>query len=202
MSSPIPNPFPLYAGWTAPSLSACISQQCSNPSNCAAVLYDPVQGKCWAQSATGSNKGSQYASNSSTPTSSQYSNTSQYAVYSASSPTPAPTCPPSPPNSAYPLTYTDSNNKTWSYMGCFGEQSNRALPVGAPNNTNLQGCVNFANQNGYNVLGLQYGNANSAQCWVGNNANYAQYGCQSSSNCPVNSSNIGGWTNVVYKLNS
>ena len=83
MESPIPNPF--YAQpntvLAKSSLEKCIqSSECSTPSLCSAVLFDPSQNACWLQPNNTNNLSPISPSGTATGSQSTYSTRSQYAV--------------------------------------------------------------------------------------------------------------------------
>ena len=88
---------------------------------------------------------------------------------------------------------TSTSNPEYTYMGCYNDQSNRAIPNFRGNVSSAAQCQTIANENQENVFGVQ----NGEQCFTGSNISQAyQYGPYSGS-CGT----LGGsWTNQVYAL--
>lgn len=93
-----------------------------------------------------------------------------------------------------------------NYLGCYGDNSNRAM--GLYNNGNhqynLAQCQDIANKNGYKYFGLQDSTSGiTAQCALSNDLNQAiKYG--KATNCTKISDGSwsgGGWSNAVYNSN-
>lgn len=93
-----------------------------------------------------------------------------------------------------------------NYLGCYGDNSNRAM--GLYNNGNhqynLAQCQDIANKNGYKYFGLQDSTSGiTAQCALSNDLSQAiKYG--KATNCTKISDGSwsgGGWSNAVYNSN-
>lgn len=104
----------------------------------------------------------------------------------------------------YHNTYEDPVKKNtppiplkWQDQGCWNDQGIRALPNCANCATKVKWdfneCKNYADEKGYNAIGLQFG----GECWTGNfpENDYKRYGA-STSVC----NDIGGpWINHVWQ---
>lgn len=86
-----------------------------------------------------------------------------------------------------------------SYVGCFTDDPNRALPYWLGSVGDVGTCVNLARANGLAYAGLQW----YGECWGGNELRYTQVGdwecdtpCASGEMCG------GGWRNSIYATGS
>ena len=81
------------------------------------------------------------------------------------------------------------------YIGCFKDESTRAMPAKLSVGTNLiNGCEEQAAFSGYKVYGVQ----NQGECWSGPNAHNTYYKYGTSSSC--RNGKGGPWTNSVYRV--
>lgn len=111
-------------------------------------------------------------------------------------------------NLSSPYAATPGNPaNSWSWMGCWNDKNSpRALsgPSTAKGQT-IDNCAEYAWRNGYNIIGLQYGN----ECWYGNSlSNAERYGAYNSGNgcntaCPGDSNQVcgGSYINNIFQLN-
>jgi hypothetical protein len=91
-----------------------------------------------------------------------------------------------------------------TFIGCFRDSSNRALPVYVGVH-NANDCINTCRANGYHYAGRQYSN----ECWCGNSnsdglasyeeSDYAKYGSSTACTCD-DPSFLGNWVNCVYRV--
>lgn len=103
--------------------------------------------------------------------------------------------PPPPPPPPPPGVPGPQNIDQWISQGCWNDNgSARAITNNIANGQNINSCVNLASQQGYNTVGLQYGN----QCWACNNCDFKKYGNQPPQASQCNINNPGGNTNMVY----
>ena len=95
-------------------------------------------------------------------------------------------------------------NAPSSYIGCYGDTGNRALPnFLASQNETVTTCRQHAIDGGYSYFGLQYVNPNYLECWAGSDLQQAKkYGI--ATNCTKQNDGTmagGGWSNAVYSVN-
>ena len=84
-----------------------------------------------------------------------------------------------------------------SYVGCFSDGPNRALPDFQGIGMDFDSCYEACNGNGYTHFGLQW----NGQCWCGGNG-YDRYGQLADGDCNCDGPNYGGWRNCVYQYGS
>ncbi len=81
----------------------------------------------------------------------------------------------------------------YSYIGCFGDASSRAIPTNNGKVSTVNDCANIAEKNKANVFGVQYG----GECWTGTDINAAKkYGEKINRDTCKNMG--GSWGNNVY----
>jgi hypothetical protein len=83
-----------------------------------------------------------------------------------------------------------------SYLGCFTDDTVRALPIAFPDVTNIDSCVSAVAAAGYQFAGLQW----YGQCWGGDTLGYAQ-APESDCNTPCKKGGTcgGAWRNSIYR---
>jgi hypothetical protein len=92
-----------------------------------------------------------------------------------------------------------SKNGTWSYKGCYNDDTgNRAITNMISSDTTIYNCIQMAEDNNSNIIGVQYGK----QCFINNDTNnkYSSYGINPD-NSYCNPLNPGAYTNIVYQKN-
>jgi hypothetical protein len=88
-------------------------------------------------------------------------------------------------------TSTNQNLGSYVYQGCYNDTGNRAIPNYLGNVSSPKQCEQIAQNQGYNVFGLQY----YGQCFAGNSLNNAMKYGANNGDC----GNMGtAWTNKVY----
>ncbi|MBI2660984.1 hypothetical protein HYX09_01815, partial [Candidatus Woesearchaeota archaeon] len=90
------------------------------------------------------------------------------------------------------------------FIGCFNDQSSRALPSKRGGQETWSSCKSQAS--GYTYFGMQYpqgdDDPNTAECWAGNSG-YDRYGSTSCSRFDSSGHAMGdGWVNAVYRTAS
>ena len=100
-----------------------------------------------------------------------------------------------------------SNANPPNYLGCYGDSSNRAMPLynNGRQQYNMQQCQEIAQQNGSSYFGLQNSTSGTtAQCALSNDIQQTmKYG--KATNCTKISDGSwsgGGWSNAVYNAKS
>lgn len=90
-----------------------------------------------------------------------------------------------------------------SFLGCFKDGPDRALPVFMGAYKSKADCISACRMSGYHFAGRQW----TEECWCGGldkslsdyeDLSYAKWG--PSTGCACDSPNIGGWLSCVYKL--
>ena len=95
-------------------------------------------------------------------------------------------------------------NAPSSYIGCYGDTGNRALPnLLAAGNESVTTCNQRATNGGYSYFGLQYVNPNYLECWGGSNLQQAKkFGIATNCTKQNDGTMVGGsWSNAVYSVN-
>jgi pimeloyl-ACP methyl ester carboxylesterase len=88
-----------------------------------------------------------------------------------------------------------------TYVGCFTDDANRALPVELGTGHTVESCAQASSQAGYAYAGVQY----YGYCFAGNAIGYAQVGDgECNTRCDANSSEMCGgvWRNSIYAAGS
>ena len=89
--------------------------------------------------------------------------------------------------------YVDLDKKPYTYIGCFKDTGNRAIPD--PKNVvsgdKAASCAKIAMSKGHNIFAVQNGN----ECFTGKDSEYDKYG--SAGGCQPDG---GPWTNQVYVM--
>lgn len=95
---------------------------------------------------------------------------------------PAPPAP-TPTNVSASYTAPSQPSQPYTYLGCYadcpGGNCNLRVEPNQGDNSNVQECYNYAKSQGATYFGLEYaeGIGNGlAECWVGNNSNYSEFG--------------------------
>jgi len=98
-------------------------------------------------------------------------------------------------NQVYKLTtpYVDLDKKPYTYIGCFKDTGNRAIPdpKTVVNGDKAAECAKIAMSKGHNIFGVQNGN----ECFTGKDPEYDRYG--PAQGCAQDG---GPWTNQVYVM--
>ena len=102
-------------------------------------------------------------------------------------------------NAAKSVTATfNAGGSAGSYVGCYTDDSNRALPVVlSQGGETVESCVSKAAAAGYAYAGLQY----YGWCFAGNTLGYTQVAdSQCNTACTANPSEMcgGSWLNSIY----
>ena len=106
-------------------------------------------------------------------------------------------------NSIYSVTSNPSppgsQTRAGSYVGCYTDAPDRALPVFLGNGYDVDACILEARNRGYAYAGLQW----HGECWAGNNVGYVRVdGGECNTPCDVNHYQIcgGAWRNSIYSV--
>ncbi len=81
----------------------------------------------------------------------------------------------------------------YSYIGCYGDNGDRAIPTYNGNVSNVDDCASIAEKVKANVFGIQYG----GECWTGTDVNAAKKYFEKANRDTCKNMG-GGWGNNVY----
>jgi hypothetical protein len=97
-------------------------------------------------------------------------------------------------------TPTESSSPA-NYIGCYGDDSKRQLPINLGNNHTYETCLKESSNKGLSYFGLQNKQPNkTSDCWGGDDLGKATQLGQST-NCTNNEQGVllgGGWANAIY----